>query len=243
MERQSEPLSAPLLNILHDSKNKFTDFTLVGGTNLAYRFRHRVSIDIDFFAGKPISFKTMKALYTDLVTTYGKDLKSREGEEVFDHFSYITGKFKIPVKIDVSQNHLFLKKPILKDGINFLGLEDIGMLKIESMVSRGTNKDAFDLDYITDKNGGNIDIIHLWNLYKKKRKLLSEVYRNIPFNIYKIRDPLKRPEELKNIKRIDWLFPVEWKSEEEALTNWSSRVDDLLLHIKNENSYRSGVDL
>ena len=234
MENQFEPLSGALLNLLHDVKNKFRDFTLVGGTNLAYRFRHRVSIDIDFFAGKPISFKVMEGIYKDLIATYGEDLRSMRGKKVFDHFSYTTDRFKIPVKIDVSQNHLFLKKTILKDGINFLGLEDIGLLKIESMVSRGTNKDAFDLDYITDKNGGNIDIIYLWNLYKKKRKILSKMHRNIPFDIYKIRDPLKRPEELKNIKKVEWLFPVAWKNEKEALKDWIYRVDRLLLHIKKE---------
>ena len=206
----------------------------MGGTNLAYRFRHRVSNDIDFFAGKPISFKVMEGIYQNLIDTYGEDLNTTKAEKVFDHFSYTTDKFKIPVKIDVSQNHYFLKKPILKDGINFLSLEDIGMLKIESMVGRGTNKDAYDLDYITDKNGGNIDIIYLWNLYNKKRKILSNMDRKIPFDVYKIRDPLKRPEELKNIRTKDWLFPVAWKNEEEALNSWSSKVDSLLLHLKKE---------
>ena len=109
MENQLEPLSGALLKILHEVKNKFNDFTLVGGTNLAYRFRHRVSIDIDFFAGKPISFKVMEGIYQNLIDTFGKDLKPTIGEEVFDHFSYTTDKFKIPVKIDVSQNHYFLK--------------------------------------------------------------------------------------------------------------------------------------
>lgn len=222
------------MKTLEAIKDKFKVFNLVGGTNLAYRFRHRVSTDIDFFAGKPISFNEMETIYKDLIGTYGADLKPMSKEKVFDHFSYMTGKFGLPVKIDVSQNHYFLNLPILKDGINFSSVEDIGMLKIESMVGRGSTKDAYDLDFITDKNGGNIDVIDLWNLYKKKREFLSKDYRKIPFDIYKIRDPLKRPEELKNIRNEDWIFPVEWKDEEDALKSWELKVNTLLLYLNKE---------
>ena len=231
-------LNGELLRVLHKIKLFFSEFALVGGSNLAYRFEHRTSVDIDFFAGKYIPPNKMEYIYQNLIKEYGEDIKPKYpkakeyGDEKYNHFSYIGSKFSSPLKIDVFQNHHFMKDTILIDGINFLSLTDIGLLKIESMIGRGTNKDAYDLDFITDPKGGNIDIRDLWDLYKEKRNVVEKLEKKTIFDIYKMRDPLKHPDQLKNMRRHDYFLTIKWDEEKKAIPRWFERVDKLLKYIQ-----------
>lgn len=231
-------LSGPLLKVLHEVKPLFIEFALVGGSNLAYRFEHRTSVDIDFFAGHYVPLEKMEYIYNNLIKTHGEDAKIKPINENKKHnlkysqFSYITNKYGTSVKIDVFQNHHYMKETKQINGINFLSLTDIGLLKIESMISRGMNKDAYDLDFITDPKGGNIDIRELWDLYKEKRKVVEKLAKKTVFDNYKIKDPLKHPEQLKKLRRHDYFLTIKWDKEEKALERWGDKVDKLLNYIK-----------
>ena len=229
-----EPLSGELLKVLHEIKHVFQDFTLVGGTNLAYRFKHRVSFDIDFFISGPVPDEKLKDLYQYLVSKYGKDecdgLKLENyNKKHLNTFSYIPPDFHTNLRIDVVQNLLFMKETTRIDGINFLSLEDIGLMKIDS---RGGNKDAYDLDFLTEKEGGGIDILDLWELYKEKRALKEKLSIHNVFDKYRFKDPLRSPEALKNIKREYYILPCMWVDEDIALERWKLKVDKLLRLMK-----------
>ena len=223
--------------MLHEIKHVFQDFTLVGGTNLAYRFKHRVSFDIDYFINKRVSHGQLSDLHSYLESKFGKNrskglqLKGYNQHHL-SSFTYTPPNFKTKLRIDVVQNLLFMKETTRIDGVNFLSIEDIGLMKIDSIASRGGNKDAYDLDFLTEKEGGGIDILDLWELYKEKRALKEKLSIHNVFDEYRFKDPLKSPEALKNIKREYYILPCMWVDEGIALERWKLKVDKLLRLMK-----------
>ena len=55
---------------------ELNNFALTGGTNLAIRFDHRVSVDIDLFSNKMIGIEGMLKLHEQLVNTF-KDFRPK----------------------------------------------------------------------------------------------------------------------------------------------------------------------
>jgi hypothetical protein len=53
-----------------------SNFALAGGTNLAYKFNHRESIDIDLFYNEIIGIKGFEQIEKEVLTFYGEDLIS-----------------------------------------------------------------------------------------------------------------------------------------------------------------------
>lgn len=113
-------------------------FALVGGTNLALRFGHRLSIDIDLFS--PIPFEN-EELAENLSTTFSQiefgDLRNRIGL-----FCYIND-----IKVDFVKHHHFgLLEPVqLYDGVRMFGIRDIAAMKIFAMLKRPRKKDHWDI--------------------------------------------------------------------------------------------------
>lgn len=51
---------------------ELNDFVLTGGTNLALRFDHRVSVDIDLFANKKLGIEKLKVIIDQLYNSFHK---------------------------------------------------------------------------------------------------------------------------------------------------------------------------
>ncbi len=111
-------------------------FCLVGGTNLALRYGHRISVDLDFFSrGKFNS--------NDLVSTITKN---------FRHFELVFQKnqtliFDIEgVRVDFVQYPFdWLHNFEIIDGIRFADVEDIIPMKIQGIENRKSKKDFWDI--------------------------------------------------------------------------------------------------
>jgi hypothetical protein len=73
MKAVSEELELLLKNIMHLDFLK--NYCLVGGTNLAIRFNHRKSYDLDFFTNRGFDEIYNIKLAEKLRITYGKNIK------------------------------------------------------------------------------------------------------------------------------------------------------------------------
>jgi len=117
------------------------DFALVGGTNLALRFGHRESVDIDLFNNKE----------------YDKEAVKRE---IINHFPQTQilkeSKFSISgninnIKIDIILHEYPYLKPIeVYENINFLSVEDLVAMKLNAIAQRGAKKDFWDMALLLD---------------------------------------------------------------------------------------------
>lgn len=112
---------------------------LAGGTALALRLGHRVSVDLDFFTQEELE---ESVLLSDLeqLPEFKKDgvawrtVWGKIGETKFSLFHY-----KYPL----------LEKTSEFMGINLLDLKDIAAMKISALGDRGTKRDFVDLYFLS----------------------------------------------------------------------------------------------
>lgn len=113
---------------------RFDRFYLVGGTSLALRMGHRMSVDIDLFSHEDFDAGLVGAtLYNQYAAT---DLE-REKNTV----RTIIGN----IKMDLIAHKYPLLEPIGQiDSIRMAGLKDIAAMKINAISNRGSKKDFWD---------------------------------------------------------------------------------------------------
>ncbi|MEX1116841.1 MAG: nucleotidyl transferase AbiEii/AbiGii toxin family protein [Akkermansiaceae bacterium] len=108
-------------------------FALGGGTSLALRFGHRLSVDLDFFATEAFS-------PNDLLTSLEL--------EVATVVTQATNSVTVDaggVKLDFLRHAYPLLEPVeCIDGIALLSLPDLAAMKFNAIANRGSKKDFFD---------------------------------------------------------------------------------------------------
>jgi hypothetical protein len=158
-----------------------SNFPLIGGTNLALRFNHRVSIDIDLITNKVIGENGFSDISKDIQDFYGKSILRIEmiNVDVGDQYIFLRtfiSKGNSTIKVEVLQNIQYLNDHEEIEGINMLSLTDIGLLKLEAATKRFANKDIYDLDFLTDK----YSLDELFSLQKAKIiKYKSDQYKSL----------------------------------------------------------------
>jgi hypothetical protein len=131
-------------------------FALAGGTNLALRYNHRISVDIDFFVPEIVGGVGLRAIQGEIAKQYNDSLLYCEviNAELGDQYCFLRafiGKGDEATKIEVLQNMKFIDPVELYKGIKLLSKKDIGLFKLMSASNRKANKDIYDLDLITDE--------------------------------------------------------------------------------------------
>ena len=127
---------------------------LGGGTNLAIRYDHRESIDIDLFFSGIIGKAGYKEIEKDIYTHFGEyairlDYPCDENDQyMFMRFWIKKGESNI--KVEIIQNANFLDEPEIVSGARLASIRDIGLLKLMTASNRASFKDIYDLDYLTD---------------------------------------------------------------------------------------------
>lgn len=120
-------------------------FYLAGGSALALRLGHRVSVDLDFFSDVDevgddsrseivAAFRQRRATEV-LEDVFGNLLMQVEGTHV-GFFSY---------------GYPLLDPPAEVLDVRVAGLLDIGMMKLDALISRGARKDFYDLYFIAQQ--------------------------------------------------------------------------------------------
>jgi len=172
------------------------DSSLGGGTNLAIRYGHRKSIDIDLFFSGIIGKSGFESVVKDVKGFYGGNVSGmsfpcdEDDQYIFLRF-FVKSNDEL-IKVEIIQNMLMLDPPEELYGLRLLTQRDIGLLKLMTAANRANFKDIFDLDYLTDK----IKLHELFNSLRfKQEKLNLEQHKNI-FDLDKEKTPIEFPELL-----------------------------------------------
>lgn len=116
-------------------------FYLVGGTNLALRYNHRKSVDLDLFVNRDFNQHESNYLNNKLKEYFGEKYINIQVSKV-GVFAHING-----VKVDFVNFPYPLLKPVETISNFRLASEiDVAAMKINAIAGRGTRKDFYDID-------------------------------------------------------------------------------------------------
>jgi predicted nucleotidyltransferase component of viral defense system len=110
------------------------DFALGGGTSLALRFGHRLSVDLDFFTTSKFSSEELiSSLDIGAATITGRAANSLSIDAD-------------GVKLDFLRHAYPLQAAVERiDGITLVSLPDLAAMKLNAIANRGSKKDFYDL--------------------------------------------------------------------------------------------------
>jgi hypothetical protein len=148
-----EPLSNPHWQVMPGSARhvlqnlasavELAPFYLAGGTALALRLGHRISIDLDFFGDLELFEREQREL---LIRDFGRRFNTRVARN---------SALALTIVADgVAASFYTYTYPLLDEleqvnGVPIAGIRDIGLMKLDSMMDRGARKDFIDLYFIT----------------------------------------------------------------------------------------------
>lgn len=118
----------------------FSNFYLVGGTALALRIGHRVSVDFDLFSAKEISPALLNKIKRIFSSFKIKTIVNHSGQ-----LSVMVGDTKLDF---VKYAFPLIFKPVVFDNIKIIPIKEIAAMKAYVLNQRGTFKDYVDLYFI-----------------------------------------------------------------------------------------------
>jgi len=140
-----ETLSTVALDLVRAlcSHPAMRSFALAGGTSLALRFGHRISVDLDFFTNKRFDNEVLTAA---LKRDFPLDERRRGPTGIT---GFVTG-----VKVDlVHYPHRLIQPAESSDSIRLVSLPDVIAMKLSAITNRGAKKDFYDLHTLIDQFG------------------------------------------------------------------------------------------
>ncbi|GAB1858222.1 hypothetical protein MHTCC0001_30590 [Flavobacteriaceae bacterium MHTCC 0001] len=173
-----------------------SQFALAGGTNLALRFNHRESQDIDLFCSETLGIKHFESIQEEVLKHYGEEnivgLEYPAGKES-EQYTYFRFWVKTEqgtrIKVEIIQNMKMLDGIEVTGGVRLVSTRDIGLFKLVSASSRVAKKDIYDLDVITE----HIELVDLFEELKlKKQRFGKEEDKNI-FDLDEEECPTQNP--------------------------------------------------
>lgn len=240
-------ISPHLLDTIHELQKipSFENSALGGGTNLAIRYAHRKSTDIDVFFQETIGKAGFKEIEKDVQDFYGTKLFGLQYPcDIDDQFMFLrffVVKDSETIKVEVMQNMAMLDGYEIYEDIRMVSEQDIALFKLMSASNRASQKDIYDLDYLTEK----FDLVALHQALAEKQELFSDPkFQNIfdqDNEVSPVANPLlllkfdegrsavsdKRPSHSQN--RIEVMEGAKnWIS---ARSSWRSKVRKLFNHL------------
>lgn len=118
-------------------------FYLAGGTGLALHLGHRFSVDLDFFSPTP------DAVGPQVRAVLRTALDDPTLSITHDEDATFVATWR-EVGLSFFRLHLYplAQQPVLVEGVPVATVEEIGAMKLASIIGRGTRKDLVDLYYI-----------------------------------------------------------------------------------------------
>ncbi len=190
-------VSAELLETIIELQglSNLKNAVLGGGTNLAIRYDHRESIDIDLFFSGIIGKSGYKKIESEIQAHFlgnvsRLDYPCDESDQ-YMFMRFWVKKSELTIKVEIIQNAIFLDDPEVIIGARLASIRDIGLLKLMTASNRASFKDIYDLDYLTD----DISLTMLMEDLKYKQEIFKgEEYRTIfdlDEEISPVEDPLR----------------------------------------------------
>lgn len=132
-----------LRKLMQDENLK--DYFLVGGTALALRLGHRLSVDIDLFTTKDFDSKSMLQYLQKVYSAKENDSKLSKNTLL----TYIDN-----VKVDfVIHNYPLLNPVEITEGVRMISNEDIGAMKLHAIHQSGKRyKDFIDMYFLLESH-------------------------------------------------------------------------------------------
>jgi predicted nucleotidyltransferase component of viral defense system len=119
-------------------------FALVGGTSLALRFGHRMSVDLDFFRPEKFDNKIVSAALAADFSSFQLTNDNSNGMMAFVE----------DVKVDfVSYPYPLLHSYETIEGVRMMSLPDVVAMKLGAISNRGAKKDFYDLHKLLKELG------------------------------------------------------------------------------------------
>jgi predicted nucleotidyltransferase component of viral defense system len=119
-------------------------FALVGGTSLALRFGHRMSVDLDFFRPEKFDNKTITAELAADFPSFQLTNDNSNGMMAFIE----------KVKVDfVTYRYPLLHPYETIEGVRMMSLPDVVAMKLGAISNRGAKKDFYDLHTLLQELG------------------------------------------------------------------------------------------
>ncbi|MCY3998718.1 MAG: nucleotidyl transferase AbiEii/AbiGii toxin family protein [Flavobacteriaceae bacterium] len=231
----------------------FQHFGLGGGTSLAIRYQHRQSYDIDLFTKQIIDEKMYSTIQKELHHFYGADsiaiCISKNPVEHLKSYRIQIHQDGTYSKIDLLQNTPLLDSFQQESEIQMLSLEDIGVLKLMSANQRGSKKDIYDLDTITDK----IPLVDLMERLQRMDQIHNIQDYSLLFGCLPKETLLQNPSRLhfiENIKsdydrgffEVEEIHAIQGLHWPHAEASWDVKVLSYLYEIGLEKIYAKTID-
>jgi hypothetical protein len=182
-ENEFKNSNKEIYNLILDlqSINEIESFALAGGTSLALRYNHRISIDIDLFSSIIIGKTGFETIQKKLKSHYQDALKfceliNTESGNQYCFLRALINKDGNDIKVEFIQNIQLVEPIELFESVKIISVKDIGIMKLLSASSRKAKKDIYDLDFITEE----FELEILLNLLREKTKRYAKLeYRNL----------------------------------------------------------------
>ncbi len=205
----NQAVSQELLETIHELQqlSSLSEFALAGGTNLALRFGHRISVDIDLFAPSMIGIKGLEKIREQIKKFYGERILSSQliNDDLADQYCFARILIKTKtgqIKVEIMQNVPLLDEFEIWNGIRMVTVKDIGVFKLKSLCSRMAKKDGYDLDLITDHEGYSLE--ELLDKYHEKETSFSSEADEWVFDLDEHPNPVADPNALLAFDETDY---------------------------------------
>lgn len=166
---------------------EFADMRLVGGTALALRMGHRISVDIDLFG--TIALDTVDV--AEVLGRFGSTVLIQKSRNI--EIYAVEG-----IKIDiVNYRYAWLRPPLHIDNMRIAAQEDIAAMKLNAISGRGSRKDFIDI-YALLKT---FSIKEMMEFYERK-------YHD--GSVFQVRKSLTFFQDAEQEAMPQMLWPLEW---------------------------------
>ncbi len=163
-------VSPLLLDILSAIMNDpmFSSFRLVGGTNLALRYKHRESVDIDLFTDAEYGSLNFKSYENWFKSHYPYVESSDTSSKIGMGRMYYVGYNKDEaVKVDlIYESEPFLFPEDTMNNVRMATTKEIGVMKLDAIFNGGRKKDFWDLHHLLVDE--DLSLAELISLHKER---------------------------------------------------------------------------
>ncbi|EKE05822.1 MAG: hypothetical protein ACD_19C00176G0044 [uncultured bacterium] len=184
------------------------DAYLAGGTALALRLGHRISVDLDFFTQEELEENILLADLEQLSEFKKDGVAWRTVWGMIEETKFSLFYYKYPL----------LEKTTEFMGINVLDLKDIAAMKVSALGDRGTKRDFIDL-YFLSKTYSLDEMLKLYDQkFSDLEDKLYHLIRSFDYFVDAETDPLP-----------NMLIDVSWNDVKEFFHSESMRLAKLNL--------------
>lgn len=135
------PKSQKVFDILKEL-TLWKDFYLAGGTGLALQINHRSSVDFDFFSPNNELSREKRDSLCEMLKCKGDTVIIKAIDRTLEVM------FKDVKMSFFSYNYPLVDSPVKSGRIRVSSITDIGLMKLASIIGRGSKKDFVDIYFI-----------------------------------------------------------------------------------------------